>query len=621
MLNVFRATRSNILVWIMIGLLIVGLAGIGIGVGSIGGGAVARVGDRSVSTDDFLRTIDQEMRSIASQIGRGLTMTEARQFGVDRMVLSRLISDAAIDNEADRLGLSSGDRTVQALVLASPAFQGVDGNFDRDSYAFALDRAGLNAGDFEELLRREATRELIAASVQAPTTAPDAAASLVLDFLGERRSFEWLSLTPSQLSEPTPEPDAAQIEAEYQANPERYTRPEIRRIVYASLTLESLAETLAPTEDELRAAYEAQADRFNLPERRILDRIGFGTEAEAQEARTRLDAGETDFDALAAERGLDADAIDQGILAQSQLAASARHAVFGTEDPGVVGPVPTPLGPSLYRVNAILLPTSTPFDEARAEIARELSLSRAQDEIADEARRLDDLVAGGATVEEIAAETALELGALDLTAESAGGLADDPAFREIAETATIGQETDPAELTSGGIFTLRLDEIIPPAPIPLEEARDAVAADWRRDQIAAQLAQEAEGLAEELGRGVPLAEIGERLETELGQSGPILRSDAPIEIPQSLVAAIFDAAPESAVVFPDGDGIILARVTDVASFDPALPENTGIAENLSAQFRAQTADDILALYTAALRDTAGVSVNQSLIDSALSQFP
>ena len=36
----------------------------------------------------------------------------------------------------------------------------------------------------------------------------------------------------------------------------------------------------------------------------MLDRIGFGTAEEAAAARARLDAGEIDFDALAAERGL-----------------------------------------------------------------------------------------------------------------------------------------------------------------------------------------------------------------------------------------------------------------------------------------------------------------------------
>ena len=36
-------------------------------------------------------------------------MSEARQYGVDGMVLARLVNDAALDDEAARLGVSTGD--------------------------------------------------------------------------------------------------------------------------------------------------------------------------------------------------------------------------------------------------------------------------------------------------------------------------------------------------------------------------------------------------------------------------------------------------------------------------------------------------------------------------------
>ena len=67
-------------------------------------------------------------------------MAEARQFGVDRMVLGRLVNDAALDGEAARLGLSAGDDAVREQVMASPAFQGSDGKFDREDYTYALER-------------------------------------------------------------------------------------------------------------------------------------------------------------------------------------------------------------------------------------------------------------------------------------------------------------------------------------------------------------------------------------------------------------------------------------------------------------------------------------------------
>src|SRR5690606_21235351 len=124
-----------------LGLLIIGLAGFGISIGGgIGGRDVARVGDRGVEVDDFSRAMNQELNQLASQLGRSLPMTEARQYGIDRMVLTRLVNDAALDGEAARLGISAGDDTVREQIMRSPAFQGADGQFDRNTYSFALQR-------------------------------------------------------------------------------------------------------------------------------------------------------------------------------------------------------------------------------------------------------------------------------------------------------------------------------------------------------------------------------------------------------------------------------------------------------------------------------------------------
>ncbi len=103
MLNAFRTKRSNILVWVLMVMLIVGLAGFGIGVsGGLGNQDVAQVGDQSVTAEEYGRALDQELRSISGQLGRTLPMSEARQYGIDRMVLARLVNDATLDAEAAR---------------------------------------------------------------------------------------------------------------------------------------------------------------------------------------------------------------------------------------------------------------------------------------------------------------------------------------------------------------------------------------------------------------------------------------------------------------------------------------------------------------------------------------
>ncbi len=95
-----------------------------------------------------------------------------------------------------------GDETVREQVVAAPAFKGRTATFDRDTYAFVLERTGMTPADFEEQVRRESARSLVASGIQSATTMPDTAALTVLAFLGEKRGFDWIRLDSTQLSRP-----------------------------------------------------------------------------------------------------------------------------------------------------------------------------------------------------------------------------------------------------------------------------------------------------------------------------------------------------------------------------------------------------------------------------------
>ncbi len=621
MLKFFRASTSSIFFWAIILLLIVGLAGFGIGTGGLTSAYVAKVGDREISADDYARALDNELRAITAQLGRSLSMEEARQFGVDRVVLARLVNDATLDNEADRLGISVGDEAVREQILATPAFQGIDGSFDREAYSFALDRAGLSVRGFEEQVRREIVREMLATAIEAPVTMPDTASLTILGFLGERRSFDWIALDAQDLDTPVAEATEAELVAFYEADPERYVRPETRRISYAVLTVEGLAAGIEIGEDELRAAFEARRSMYETPERRILDRIVFGTADEAATAKARLDAGEIDFPALAAERELTPAETDMGFVTAADLAAEARDVVFGAEGPGVVGPAVTPLGPALFRINGILPESRRSFEEVRGELATALAREQAADRIRDEVFGIEDLVAGGATVEELAAETAMELGTIELNDETTGGLADDPAFRALAAGAVQGMETDPQELAGGGIVVLRVDAIEPAQPHPFEEVRERVAADRAADEAARQLTELAEGYAAELAGGMSLAAIAEGLGRVPMREGPLTRGETPVQAPAAIVADVFATEPQGTVIRRDGGRVILAQVAEVLPFDPAEPANAGILDTVDRQLRQQKAADVLQVFIQTLQARAGVSVNQSVLDRTLARFP
>ena len=91
---------SKMAVWVLMALLIVGLAGFGATnlTGNIR--TIGKVGSEQITVDEFAREMQQEMRAAQAQIGQPVTMELARSIGLDQQAVSRLVMIAALDGEA-----------------------------------------------------------------------------------------------------------------------------------------------------------------------------------------------------------------------------------------------------------------------------------------------------------------------------------------------------------------------------------------------------------------------------------------------------------------------------------------------------------------------------------------
>src|SRR5690606_13946061 len=136
-----------------------------------------------------------------------------------------------------------------------------------------------------------------------------------------------------------------------------------------------------------------RAETYQQPERRLVERLVFGSADEAAAAWERLESGEVEFDALVEERGLTLDDIDIGDVTEKQL-GPAGPAVFALTEPGLVGPVDTDLGPAILRMNGILAAENVSFEEAREEILHDYAGDQARRMIANMREQVNDVLAG-----------------------------------------------------------------------------------------------------------------------------------------------------------------------------------------------------------------------------------
>ncbi len=608
--------KNNTMALTLVGLLVISLTGFGVrSVGSGGAQAVGSVGDEDVTVDTYIRALNNQIRALSQRVGQNVTLEQARAFGVDRQVLALVLTDATLDGENARIGLSVGDRHVKENLLSTEAFQGLNGAFDTAAYEFALEQAGLKPAEYDEILREDSSRTLLQTAIAGGIAADETYALALLKYVGETRDFDWVRLDASMLPEAVRLPLPAEVETHYRENSAAYTTPQKRRITYVSLTPDMLIASIKGTDAELRALYEADAERFSSPARRILDRVVFGNMAEAEAAFAALSGGEQTFEEILTARGLTPTDVDLGEVSRADLGGAAADLVFAMSEPGLAGPVSTTLGPAIFRVNAVLAARAESFESVRDTLNAELAAEQARKVIDDEIAVIDDLLAGGVELEDVAAESEMRLETLDFDGENTDGIAANSEFREAALAVATSDFPEVVTMAGGGIFALRLDKIIAPALQPLNVVEGQVIADWQAAETQRQLERFGTEMAGALNAGGSLADLVPAVTTETGA-----RRDALLEhAPRNLVTEVFRLEPGAAALI-NSDGIYaVARLGTVTAFSPEGADNATMLENIGQRYSLEVGSDIFEAFTAALQDEAGVSVNQSLINIILTQ--
>ena len=558
---------SKSAMWVLMGLLILGLAGFG--ATNLGGNirSIGSVGDKPISVDQYARQLQNEIRTIEAQTGEQLPFARAQQIGLDRAVLQRLVRNRALDHETTQLGLSIGDEALREEILKIGAFQGIDGKFDREGYRFALRQGGLSEAEFETSLREEASRSLLQGAIVGGVRMPPAYARTLVAYVGEQRSFTWTELTAANLDAPIAAPTLADLEAFYEANTGRFMLEESKAITYAILTPDAMLDQVEVPQSELLAEYEARINDYVQPERRLVERLVFGSDENANQAAANLEVNGTTFNALVEERGLELADVDMGDVGRLEL-GSAGEQIFTAEVGAVV----------------------------------------AQD--------IDDQLAGGATLEQLAEETEMTLGTLDWTVNASTGIAAYEGFRQAAAALSDADFPKIDQLDDGSIFAMRLDEALPERPNPFAEARADVETAWRDEQTVTALTAKATRLIATLGGKTSFEEAGLTAVVEEDQT-----RNAPVAgTPPGFMTEVFGMEVGDVTVLP-GDGTAIILRLDGVSPASDDDQTTALLAQLRNQMNQTLAQDVFGIYADEVVRRAGPQIDQRALQDVHVNFP
>jgi peptidyl-prolyl cis-trans isomerase D len=581
---------------------------------------VARVGDTEITTEQFRTAYQNELQRLSRQFGRNLTSDQARAFGIDQQVLSRMVTEAVFDERTKALGLSASDQLIVTSIMQEPAFQGPNGQFDRSRFDQILRDNNLSEAGYVREQRKTVTRTHLAEAVSGALPVPFAAREALHRYGAERRSASYFILPPAAAGD-VPAPTNEQLQAFYNERKASFGAPEYRSLNVVALDAAALAKPEAVSDADARSRYEqVKGARFGTAERRTVQQIVFPTSEEAQAAAQRIKEGLT-FEALATERNIAPADLELGTFPKSEMLDPAvAEAAFSLQPGTVSDPVEGRFGSVLVRVTQVQAESVRPFEEVAGEVKQEIAQERARQDIDKVHDEIEDMRASARPLPEIAREKGLNLvqvpaverNGRDKSGAPIATLPEREALLTAAFASDVGVDNEALRTRSGGYVWYDVTGIEPPRERPLEEVRAEVEKQWREDEIGRRLTEKARALVERLDKGEAIEAVATEAGAEAKSAADLARRQPAGDLPPDAVNRIF-ATPvgKAGSVATAADTRVVFKVT--AATVPPLITTTQEAERLEDQLRTAMSDDLLAEFVAEAQKGISVTVNQQAL--------
>ncbi|MCZ6599728.1 MAG: peptidyl-prolyl cis-trans isomerase [Acidobacteria bacterium] len=599
------------------------------GSGAGGGDWAAQVNGETIPRRELLskaRNLDNYYRSLLGESYNQNTLN----LQIGQQAINQLVQERVILEHARALGLVATPQEISRSIQTDPSLQNESGFIGKDRYKALLRSSGIDTATYEGEIARQILRRKWAQLLTADIAVSDDQVAREVRRQDETADVVYAQFQSGAFAEDIVITDA-DLAAFYGEQEERYSRGEGRSfdlVMFDRLRAQSRIDV---SEEEARAQYDAAlASRFTIPEQRrashlLIKTLSGAQDSEYKAARQRAAAalerarnGE-EFAAIASELSEDTTAAnggDLGFFPRGVMAIPFEKAVWSMENTGDISDVvQTQFGYHIIQLTGIQEAHLKSFDEVRDELEKEIAFTKAGDQV-----RLD----AEALVEAVRTNP---VGFLDETARRSIVSSDSGIVHQGEPIVGIGVNPE----VERALFSLAPDEISAPLPIargylvarfresspggppPLDEIRDTVESDLRRERAEARALARAREVAAATA-DKDLAALGEEMGFETGNAAGVRHGNpvGTLSTDPALEDAIFSAEIDQVqgpLELPGGPVVFTVTSRVEVGDDEIKARAAEVRQTLLAGRRQK----LLAAVTRELSRQADVAYNTALI--------
>jgi len=540
---------------------------------------VAKVDGHEISQAEFRERFDQirsmNQRRFGAQFNPAMFDTpESKREVLDQMINEQLIVDAD-----EKLGTSLTPKRVFEEISSYPAFQ-VDGKFDKGQYRALLASQHRSPAQFEETVRRDLELRDLVGQLEQTGVVTEADVDAYLRLRDQTRDFRYLKLDKPSAEVKIADAD---IDAYYKDHGIEFMTPEKVSLEYIELDAAKMQIDAKTDDATLKQRYEQQKTRFVTPEQRlashILVKVDKNADAAAQKAALEKAQGIAkeaksgkDFAALAKSVSDDSGSKNQGgdlgWLGKGVTDPAFEAALFAMKKGDVSDPVKSDEGYHVIQLRDVHDEKVRPFDEVKAELAKQYSESERERQYSEISGRLTDAVyQDPSSLAPAAKELGLTVQKTALFTRTGGeGIAANPAVLKAAfsnAVLTEGNSSDPIELGTNHIVVVHVDQHEKSVPKPLDQVREDIRKRLVDQKLVEQARERVETLYARLQKGETLDKLADELKLKVVEQKDIGRGAANVD--REVVAEAFklprpagDAPVTGKAALPNGAYALIA---------------------------------------------------------------
>ena len=597
------------------------------GIGDIfrgyGMATAAKVGRTEITTEQFRQIYNDRLQQFGRQLGKPLTMEQARALGFDRQVLAQLTADLALDQRAQALRLNLSDAEIARQITSQPAFQTPSGQFDVARFQQAIRDAGFTEQRFVAEQRRTMVRNQLTGTIAGGPLVPKVAIEAMDRYQNEQRSAQYVLFDHSQAGD-VGAPGADVLAKYFEERKILFRAPEYRKLELLTLIPAEQADQIEVSDDDIKRAYEEHRDSYGTPERRQIQQMIYPTLDAARADAERIANGAS-FADIAKERGIPDKDIELGTLTKRAIIDRAlADAAFALKEGETSAPVQGRFGVALIHVVKIEPEQIRPLAEVAPEIKKAIGAERAKSQILSVYDKIEDVRSEGHTLAEAAESLKLKARTVELdrsghdpAGQAVADLSDPGRLLAAAFTSEVGVDADPLQV-EGGYVWFEVAGVTPSRERSLEEVKDKVEANWREDEIAKRLKAKANAFMDKLKGGSAFSDTasaeGLKVETVSGlkrnASSPPFSANAVDRLFVTPKDAVANAAGEEV-----GDQIVF-RVTDIVV--PQMDANSNQTKTMAETLNRSLSQDLFGQYVTKVESEIGVTINRNAVNQVVS---